>query len=212
MRRAGYLHCGGVPVGSVQVREPAAGYALGRDLVSKEEGDTRERIQSVTLRLFRERGSEKTSLREIAENLDVSKAALYYHFRSKDELIASVAAPFVDGFGELLDAAERGRRDGDMARRLVEGYIDLLFDQRPVVAWLRDDLAVRAHPAIGPVLNRQGERLRTLLGGADMTFEEQVRVTAALGALSAGVAQFPDAGSAELRGPLLRATWAVLDK
>ena len=179
--------------------------------MSKDEGDTRERIRSVALTLFRERGAERTSLREIAENLDVSKAALYYYFRSKDELIASLAAPFVDGFRELLDAAEEGR-DGDMARRLVEGYIDLLFDQRPVVAWLRDDLAVRIHPAIGPVLNSEGERLRTLLGGADMSFEEQVRVTAALGALSAGVASFPDAGSAELRGPLLQATWAVLDK
>jgi AcrR family transcriptional regulator len=193
------------------VEGPAAGNVLGRDLVNKDEGDTRARIQSVALTLFRERGSERTSLREIAENLDVSKAALYYYFRSKDELIASLAGPFVDGFRELLDAAEE-RQDGDMARRLVEGYVDLLFDQRPVVAWLRDDLAVRIHPAIGPVLNSEGERLRTLLGGADMSFEEQVRVTAALGALSAGVASFPDAGSSELRGPLLQATWAVLEK
>ena len=179
--------------------------------MSKDEGNTRQRIQSVALTLFRERGSERTSLREIAENLDVTKAALYYHFRTKDELISSLAAPFVDGFRDLLDAAEQ-ERDGDLARRLVEGYIDLLFDQRALVAWLRDDLAVRAHPAIGPVLASEGERLRVLLGGADMTFEEQVRVTAALGALSAGVASFPDAGSDELRGPLLQATWAVLDK
>lgn len=179
--------------------------------MSKEEGHTKERIQTVALKLFRERGSERTSLREIAENLDVTKAALYYHFRTKDELIASLAAPFVDGFRELLDAAEQGQ-DGDMARRLVEGYIDLLFDQRPLVAWLRDDFAVQAHSAIGPVLASEGERLRRLLGGADMSFEEQVRVTAALGALSAGVASFPDAGSSELRGPLLEATWAVLEK
>ena len=35
------------------------------------------------------------------------------------------------------------RRTATWPRRLVEGYIDLLFDQRPLVAWLRDDLAVQ---------------------------------------------------------------------
>jgi AcrR family transcriptional regulator len=179
--------------------------------VSKEEGRTRERIQAVALELFRERGSDKTSLREIAERLDVSKAALYYHFRTKDELIASLAAPFVDGFRELVDEAEQ-EPDAGLAERLVEGYIDLLFDQRPLVAWLRDDLAVRAHPAIGPVLAELGERLLVLLGGADMTFEEQVRVTAALGAIAAGASSYPDAGSDELREPLLKAAWAVLGR
>jgi hypothetical protein len=99
-----------------------------------------------------------------------------------------------------------------MPQRLVEGYVDLLFDQRPLVAWLSDDPAVQAHPAIGPVLRTNAQQLRVLLGGAHMSFEEQVRVTAALGALSAGVASFPDAGSSELRGPLLEATWAVLEK
>jgi AcrR family transcriptional regulator len=179
--------------------------------VSKDEGDTRERIRTVALTLFREQGSDKTSVREIAEQLDVSKAALYYHFRSKDELIASLAAPFMDGFRELLDAAEQ-QADGDIPQRLVEGYIDLLFDQRPLVAWLSEDPAVQAHPAVGPVLRANGQRLRVLLGGAEMSFEEQVRVTAALGALGVGVASFPEAGSDELRGPLLRAAWAVLEK
>ncbi|MCW2946577.1 MAG: putative transcriptional regulator, TetR family, partial [Actinoallomurus sp.] len=43
--------------------------------------DTREKIQAVALELFAEHGYDKTSLREIAERLDVTKAALYYHFR-----------------------------------------------------------------------------------------------------------------------------------
>jgi AcrR family transcriptional regulator len=45
--------------------------------------DTRARIQQVALELFAEQGYDKTSLREIAERLDVTKAALYYHFKSK---------------------------------------------------------------------------------------------------------------------------------
>src|SRR5580704_12464879 len=48
-------------------------------------GDTRARIQQVALELFAEQGYDKTSLREIAERLDVTKAALYYHFKSKED-------------------------------------------------------------------------------------------------------------------------------
>ncbi|HWM38542.1 MAG TPA: helix-turn-helix domain-containing protein, partial [Streptomyces sp.] len=44
-------------------------------------GNTRQRIQDVALELFAQRGYDKTSLREIAEHLDVTKAALYYHFK-----------------------------------------------------------------------------------------------------------------------------------
>ena len=53
-------------------------------------GDTRQRIQDVALELFAEQGYEKTSLREIAEHLDVTKAALYYHFKTKEEILVSI--------------------------------------------------------------------------------------------------------------------------
>jgi AcrR family transcriptional regulator len=178
---------------------------------NKDEGDTRARIQAAALELFRAQGAEKTSLREIAEQLHVSKAALYYHFRTKDELIGSLASPFLDGFATLLNEAEADE-DADIARSIVEGYLDLLFEQRALVRWLRDDYGAASHPNIGPVMNELGRRLRALMGGAEMSFDEQVRVTAALGALGTGVAEFPDASSDDLRGPLLSAAWAVLEK
>ena len=49
--------------------------------VRESTGGTRQRIQAVALELFTEQGYEKTSLREIAERLNVTKAALYYHFK-----------------------------------------------------------------------------------------------------------------------------------
>ena len=47
---------------------------------------TRDRILDIALDLFVEQGFDKTSLREIAERLGFSKAAIYYHFASKDEI------------------------------------------------------------------------------------------------------------------------------
>src|SRR3984893_4610581 len=61
-------------------------------------GDTRQRIQSVALELFAEQGYEKTSLREIAERLGVTKAALYYPFKSTEDIVHSFTD---DNFAEL---------------------------------------------------------------------------------------------------------------
>ena len=44
--------------------------------------DTRAEILAVATELFTDQGYEKTSLREIAERLDITQAALYYHFPS----------------------------------------------------------------------------------------------------------------------------------
>src|SRR6266516_1708828 len=73
---------------------PARGEARARHRVRGEfpRGDTRERIQAIALELFAEQGYEKTSLREIAERLGVTKAALYYHFKSKEDIVRSFVA------------------------------------------------------------------------------------------------------------------------
>jgi AcrR family transcriptional regulator len=52
--------------------------------------DTRERILDVALDLFIEKGYDKTSLREIAEKIGFTKAALYYHFPSKQDILMAL--------------------------------------------------------------------------------------------------------------------------
>ena len=66
-------------------------------------GDTRERIQAVALELFAEHGYEKTSLREIAERLGVTKAALYYHFKSKEDIVRSFTEDYFARIDALVD-------------------------------------------------------------------------------------------------------------
>ncbi|HKS47865.1 MAG TPA: helix-turn-helix domain-containing protein [Amycolatopsis sp.] len=65
--------------------------------------DTRERIQQVALALFAEQGYEKTSLREIAEKLNVTKAALYYHFKTKEDIVASLFEDLAVSLDEILE-------------------------------------------------------------------------------------------------------------
>jgi AcrR family transcriptional regulator len=58
--------------------------------------DTRERILQTALDLFIEQGYDKASLREIAERVGVTKAALYYHFASKEEIFRTLLQPIVE--------------------------------------------------------------------------------------------------------------------
>ena len=53
-------------------------------------GDTRARILDIALELFTTQGYDKTSLRQIAERLGYSKAAIYYHFASKDDILMAL--------------------------------------------------------------------------------------------------------------------------
>src|ERR1700735_3413873 len=48
---------------------------------------TRERILDIALDLFSEKGYDKTSLRDIADRLGTTKAALYYHFARKEDIL-----------------------------------------------------------------------------------------------------------------------------
>jgi AcrR family transcriptional regulator len=52
--------------------------------------DTRQRILSVALDLFTEQGYDGTSLREIAERLSITKAAIYYYFESKEDILMAL--------------------------------------------------------------------------------------------------------------------------
>jgi AcrR family transcriptional regulator len=96
-----------------------------------ERGDTRSRIQDVALDLFTEQGYEATSLREIAERLGVTKAALYYHFRTKDDIVASLIA---DRLAEMDEMAAwlRGQRQVtvDTRREFIRMYAAALASAR----------------------------------------------------------------------------------
>ena len=51
---------------------------------------TIETILTVSTKLFLEKGFDKTSMRDIAEAANVSKGAIYHHFKSKDDVINAV--------------------------------------------------------------------------------------------------------------------------
>ncbi len=68
--------------------------------------DTRDRILQTALDLFIEQGYETTSLREIAERVGVTKAALYYHFASKEEIFRTLLEPLLSLQTQMMGMLE----------------------------------------------------------------------------------------------------------
>lgn len=52
--------------------------------------NTKEKIQKVAIKMFSGKGYTETSMREISAELNISKAALYYHFSNKEEIFVSI--------------------------------------------------------------------------------------------------------------------------
>jgi len=104
-------------------------------------GDTRARIQHVALDLFAAQGYERTSLREIAERLGVTKAALYYHFKSKEDIVLSFTEDYFDRIDALI-AWGKGRPPTRLTRHeLFERYIDIVIEGSEVFRFLERNQA-----------------------------------------------------------------------
>jgi AcrR family transcriptional regulator len=76
---------------------------------------TRERILNAANRLFYAEGIGRVNVDAVAEKAGVTKRTLYYHFRSKDDLIAAYLEsrdqPNLDQFTKWFDEAEGGAAD-----------------------------------------------------------------------------------------------------
>jgi AcrR family transcriptional regulator len=67
--------------------------------------DTKNRIHDVALAVFSERGWDGATLREIAERLEITRPALYYHYRSKEDILASIHRDLARSVDGILDWA-----------------------------------------------------------------------------------------------------------
>ena len=65
--------------------------------------DTRRRIHDVALEVFAEVGYERATLLQIAERLGVTRPALYYHYRNKEDILAAIHAELTLSVDAVID-------------------------------------------------------------------------------------------------------------
>lgn len=149
---------------------------------------TREHILSTALELFLAQGYEATSLREIAERLEITKAALWYHFPAKEQLVVELSRQFLNDLADLVATAraERDRAVGHKrSNELLAAYLDLLVEHYQVVDLLGRNPAAQNHPDVGPRARNLIEAFTAELAGPDATGEDKLRAACAIGAIHA---------------------------
>jgi AcrR family transcriptional regulator len=160
---------------------------------------TRERILDVALDLFIEQGYDKTSLREIAERVGVTKAALYYHFESKDDILFALHLPMHD-LSHRMMAQVSAAAGGASWITFLDWVIDemathsryfLLF-QRNATALREARFKDHAEAGLEPE-----QLISRMLGDPALSLDDRIRRVGSLTMVIAGWALTMQSGSPE---------------
>jgi AcrR family transcriptional regulator len=173
---------------------PSAPDPGGHDV--RHRSDTRARIQQVALELFAEQGYDKTSLREIAERLDVTKAALYYHFKSKEDIVRSLVEDYFGQIDALIAWAKTQPRSSETRGEILSRYVRIVADGSDVFRMLHHNQAavnsLAAAKERGDVFRERMTGLIEALTEPDAGMEDRLRAAMALGGVSVGWMFFAD--------------------
>ncbi|MEU9266462.1 helix-turn-helix domain-containing protein [Streptomyces sp. NPDC048251] len=150
-------------------------------------GNTRQRIQDVALELFAEQGYEKTSLREIAERLEVTKAALYYHFKTKEEIIVGIFTDLTKPIEDLIEWGRNQPHTLDTKQELVRRYSRALSEATPLFRFMQENQATMRELQIGDSFKDRMRSLRDIIIDPDAPLTDQVRCVSAIFTLHAGM-------------------------
>ena len=150
-------------------------------------GNTRQRIQDVALELFAEQGYEKTSLREIAERLEVTKAALYYHFKTKEEIIVSLFEDLTQPIEDLIEWGKGQPHTLETKQEIIRRYSDVLTDAAPLFRFMQENQATVRELSIGEMFKNRMLGMRDIIIDPDADLVDQVRCISALFTMHAGM-------------------------
>jgi AcrR family transcriptional regulator len=134
---------------------------------------TRQQILETAQRLFTEHGYDATSLQMIADAMGLTKAAVYYHFRAKTDILHAAMEPGIQRLEGLLDeaAALRGRRA--RIECLVNGFVDFLIQNRHYAVMASTDPAAKRDKLDTEAMTMR-QRALTLLFGDHPTGAERL--------------------------------------
>jgi AcrR family transcriptional regulator len=100
-------------------------------------GNDRAAVLRAAIELFNRKGYDATSIGDVAEELGVTKSAVYHHVPSKEHLLSEALDEALAGLEAAVDAALEG--DGsahDRLRGAVRRSVEVLVEHQPAVTLL----------------------------------------------------------------------------
>jgi AcrR family transcriptional regulator len=176
---------------------------------------TRERIVEVAIVLFDRQGYGGTSLRHIAEQLEITKAAVYHHFHTKEDIAREVVTRALDAQQAMADRLVVAGSDPAAWQRAFPQVIDIAVRERPVLTALERNeetfiTLFADDPTIAPRLTNQGAPIAGLLSDPTVEPALRVRLGALLGPLIFFADNYQDIPADELREQLIDTMTALM--
>jgi len=165
---------------------------------------TKAGILQVALKLFSQRGYDATSLQDIANEMDLTKAAVYYHFRSKVELLQAVCEPVYETMTAVLESAAGLRSRRQRIDAIGSGFVEVMLGQRAVMSLLASDPVMNGRVQAARSMDDLLKRVIEALYGPAPSPEQRLAIYAVPG-LGDAISALPDLTDDELRPLLLRA-------
>jgi AcrR family transcriptional regulator len=148
--------------------------------------DTRQRLLDVAMDLISRQGFAGTSLQMIADELGFTKAAIYYHFRTRDQLLVAVMEPILTQVRRVVEMAEAQRTPRTQMNAMVEGFAAVVARYRSLAAVMVFDPGVhrvlQLQPDWGDLIARQLGLLMQLDSGATGIVKATALLTGLAGA------------------------------
>src|ERR1700761_5595936 len=172
--------------------------------------DSRARVLQVALELFAEQGFAATSTRELSERLGFTKAALYYYFKTKDDLLAALIQPALEQLTALITQTPV-RASATARREVLAAYIELNTSHVNLLRVLTQDPSVARRPASATHAALEERMLQLLAGHEAPDLTEQIRARAALAALRGALLHTDPGGQPDIvRAAILAAACGAL--
>jgi AcrR family transcriptional regulator len=131
--------------------------------------DTRQRLLDVAVALISQHGFAGTSLQMIADELGFTKAAIYYHFRTRDQLLIALMEPLLQQIRQVVETAESQHTPRTQMDAMVQGFAGVVAKNRSLAAVMVFDPSVhrvlQSQPEWGDLIVRQLTLLMQLESG-----------------------------------------------
>jgi AcrR family transcriptional regulator len=132
---------------------------------------TRGAILATARKLFATHGYDATSLQMIADAMDVTKANVYYYFRTKSDILEALLDASIAAFDAMLAEVARIRGRRARAEVLVAGFAEQVVANRALSPLGQTDPGMRRNVRINAELDRQAAEAMRLLYGDEPTDE-----------------------------------------
>ena len=164
------------------------------------------RIISAATELFAQHGVGGTSLQMIADEIGVTKAAVYHQYPTKDEIVLAAAEFELAKLAEVVDAAETEPSAERRRDALLAGMVELAVTRRRTTGTILGDPVIVGFFAEHDTFRDVMRRLRQILIGDQASAESRIELAMVMASIS-GVIMNPlvvDLDDDTLRVQLLR--------